>query len=155
MICLFGCFIAAWFLEGSLLGIEYMFSFELEKFADPSLWLAALGQVVVSLSLNNLAHITFANHSDIRYYSLFKMTIIIVIGTLLSHLINGMLIFLLLGFLATAVSTDIKKVVTGGPGLFYESISAGVAILPQPNLTAVVTFLLLSILMISSVIKGC
>lgn len=154
MLCLFGCFIACWFLPGSLMGISYMFTVDIWAFTDYKLWMASLGQVVVSLSLNSLDYITFAAEGDIKLFSLFLTTLTFIVSTVLSHILNSMLIFLILGFMASAISTDVKHVVTGGPGLFFESITAAVSILPHPTLTSVFAFSILSTLILSSVVGG-
>ena len=63
---------------------------------------------------------------------------------ILSHLVNGIFVFSVLGILAHTVESK-QAMIAGGPGPYWESYSGGMAMMPNPTLASITMFFIISV----------
>jgi len=140
------------FLDGAISGVDYLFKPDFSKILDPSVWVAAYGQIFFSLSVSFAIMITYASYLPPKAD--------IVNNGFLTGLINsgfsllaGVLIFGILGHMAAERGVLVQDVVEGGPGLVFVTIPAALEFMPAPAIFGVVFFLSLAIAGLSSSIS--
>lgn len=106
------------FLPGAAKGLDALFTPNWEKLSDPSVWIAAYGQIFFSLSICFGIMITYASYlkkdSDLTGSGL-------VVGFANSgfEILAGVGVFAALGFMATAAGQEVSEVAKGGIGLAF------------------------------------
>lgn len=105
-------------LPGAAKGLDALFTPNWEKLSDPSVWIAAYGQIFFSLSICFGIMITYASYlkkdSDLTGSGL-------VVGFANSgfEILAGVGVFAALGFMATAAGQEVSEVAKGGIGLAF------------------------------------
>ncbi|QIW16788.1 transporter [Pasteurellaceae bacterium RH1A] len=105
-------------LPGAAKGLDALFTPDWAKLADPSVWIAAYGQIFFSLSICFGIMITYASYlkkdSDLTGSGL-------VVGFANSgfELLAGIGVFAALGFMATVAGQEVSEVAKGGIGLAF------------------------------------
>ena len=105
-------------LNGSTLGLNKLFTPDWSKVKDPSVWIAAYGQVFFSLSVGMGIMMTYSSYlpkkSDINNSAI--MTGFANCGF---EFLCAIGVFSILGFMATSQGVPIEEVVSGGIGLAF------------------------------------
>ena len=105
-------------LNGSTVGLNKLFTPDWSKVKDPSVWIAAYGQVFFSLSVGMGIMMTYASYlpkkSDINNSAF--MTSFANCGF---EFLCAIGVFSILGFMATSQGVPIEEVVSGGIGLAF------------------------------------
>ena len=106
------------FLPGAEKGLDALFTPDWSKLSNPSVWIAAYGQIFFSLSICFGIMVTYASYlkkeSDITGSGL-------VVGFANSsfEVLAGVGVFAALGFIATAQGQEVSEVAKGGIGLAF------------------------------------
>ncbi|WP_106496791.1 sodium-dependent transporter [Lentibacillus sp. Marseille-P4043] len=105
-------------LPGALEGLEAFFAPDFDKILEPSVWVAAYGQIFFSMSIAFAIMITYSSYlpkkSDIT-----NNAFITGFGNSSFELLAGIGVFSVLGFMATQQGVPIDEVVAGGVGLAF------------------------------------
>ncbi len=116
-------------LKGSLTGLEYYLRPDFSKLLEPSVWLAAYGQIFFSLSLGFGIMIAYSSYlpedSDINGSSW-----IVAFSNCLTSFFAGFAVFSILGYLAVSTNQPVSEVVASGPGLAFVTYPTAIAKLP-------------------------
>ena len=106
------------FLPGAAKGLDALFTPDWSKLSNPSVWIAAYGQIFFSLSIGFGIMVTYASYlkkdSDVTGSGL-------VVGFANSsfEVLAGIGVFAALGFIATAQGQEVSEVAKGGIGLAF------------------------------------
>ncbi|WP_404453942.1 sodium-dependent transporter [Virgibacillus necropolis] len=105
-------------LPGALEGLEAFFAPDFGKMLDPSVWVAAYGQIFFSMSIAFAIMITYSSYlpkkSDIT-----NNAFITGFGNSSFELLCGIGVFSVLGFMASQQGVGVDEVVAGGVGLAF------------------------------------
>jgi NSS family neurotransmitter:Na+ symporter len=128
-------------LDGATAGLVYYLKPNWEMLKDPSVWIAAYGQIFFSLSLGFGILIAYASYmppeSDVT-----NSAFITSFGNCATSFIAGMAVFSVLGYLAWLTGQDVKDVVAGGPGLVFVTYPIALAKMPMGTFgIAIISFL--------------
>ena len=110
--------VSALFLPGATKGLDALFTPNWDKLSDPSVWIAAYGQIFFSLSICFGIMITYASYlkkeSDLSGSGL-------VVGFANSgfEVLAGIGVFAALGFMAASAGQEVSEVAKGGIGLAF------------------------------------
>lgn len=137
-------------LPGALEGLKYYLTPNFSLLTDPSVWIAAYGQILFSFSLGQAVLIAYASFlpekADINKNGF-------ITGFLDSSFsfIAGFAVFSTLGYLAVVTNAQVQDVVGSGPGLAFVTYPTAIRLLPfaQPFF-GVIFFLMLLTLGIDS-----
>ncbi len=117
-------------LPGSTTGIIYYLKPNWELLKDPSVWLAAYGQIFFSLSLGFGILIAYASYmppdSDVT-----NNAFITSFANCAVSFIAGLAVFSVLGYLAHVSGEPVAEVVAGGPGLVFVTYPIALATMPM------------------------
>ncbi|MFV0498561.1 MAG: sodium-dependent transporter [Bacilli bacterium] len=116
-------------LDGAVTGLQQFFAPQWSKLSDPSIWLAAYGQVFFSTSIASGIMITYAAYTD-RKADINSNAVITGLGNASVELAAGFGVFAALGFLALQSGKSVDEVVMGGPGLVFDVYPAVLNQLP-------------------------
>lgn len=116
-------------LEGSGMGLDFYLKPDFSKLLDPTVWLAAYGQIFFSLSLGFGIMIAYASYlpkdSDINTNAW-----TVSFANCTTSFFAGFAVFSILGYLATSTNQPIDQVVKAGPGLAFVVYPTAIAKLP-------------------------
>ncbi len=116
-------------LDGALQGLEFYLKPNFEILKNPSVWLAAYGQIFFSLSLGFGVMIAYASYlpkkSDINTNAW-----VVSFANCSTSFFAGFAVFSVLGYLAQATGQPIDKVVGGGVGLAFVTFPTAIAQMP-------------------------
>ena len=135
---------------GAVDGLVYYLTPNWTVLTDPSVWMAAYGQVFFSLSLGFGIMIAYASYikekEDLPWQATFCA-----LSNSATEFFAGFVVFAILGALAaTMASTSVAGVVAGGPGLAFVAFPMALAALPFAKFFSFVFFLMLLTLGIDS-----
>lgn len=105
-------------LDGAVNGLQQFFNPQWDKLSDPTIWLAAYGQVFFSTSIAAGIMLTYASYTP-KDADLNSNAIITGLGNASVELAAGFGVFAGLGFLAMREGVGVNEVVSGGPGLVF------------------------------------
>ncbi|WP_277674106.1 sodium-dependent transporter [Piscibacillus halophilus] len=105
-------------LEGAAEGLTAFFSPDFSKIADPSVWVAAYGQIFFSLSIAFAIMITYSSYLD-KKSDITGNAFIVGFGNSSFELLAGIGVFAALGYLAGQLGEPVQEVVAGGVGLAF------------------------------------
>lgn len=136
-------------LNGAVEGLKYFFIPKWDKLLEIEVWRAAAEQLLFSLSLGWGCLIMYASYNkfDNRLY---RDAVFVSSLDFATSLMAGIVIFAVLGHLATEMDLDISKVAKGGQGLAFVTYPEALAKLPVPQLWSVLFFFMLFLLAIDS-----
>lgn len=116
-------------LNGAASGLDFYLSPNFSKLLDPSVWLAAYGQIFFSLSLGFGIMIAYASYlpedSDINTNAW-----VVSFSDSATSFFAGFAVFSTLGYLAMATNQPLDKVVGAGPALAFVIYPTAIAKLP-------------------------
>ena len=117
-------------LPGSTTGIIYYLKPDWQLLKDPSVWLAAYGQIFFSLSLGFGILIAYASYmppdSDVT-----NSAFITSFANCAVSFVAGLAVFSVLGYLAHVSGERVDQVVEGGPGLVFVTYPIALAKMPM------------------------
>ncbi|MFO7955754.1 MAG: hypothetical protein R6X33_01495 [Candidatus Brocadiia bacterium] len=148
-------------LPGSGEGLLYYLKPNWAMLKDPSVWIAAYGQIFFSLSLGFGILIAYASYmppeSDVT-----NSAFITSFGNCATSFLAGLAVFSVLGYLAYVQGQNVEDVVAGGPGLVFVTYPIALAKMPMAGWAiGVLSFLFFACLITLgidsafSLIEGC
>ncbi|WP_040667074.1 sodium-dependent transporter [Neisseria wadsworthii] len=115
--------ISALFLPGAAKGLDALFTPNWEKLTEPTVWLAAYGQIFFSLSICFGIMITYASYLK-KDTDLTGTGMVVGFANSSFELLAGIGVFAALGFMATAAGKEVSEVATSGIGLAFIAFPA-------------------------------
>lgn len=140
------------FLPGAAKGIEYYLSPNLEKLADPKVWIDAANQVFYSIGVGFGVHLTYASfntHNNNCYVDCLVTSAV----NALTSVYSGLVVFVYLGYMSTNLGIEIDKVASEGYSLVFEVYPEALTTLPFARFWTVLFFIMLLTLGIDSAVS--
>ncbi|WP_077327834.1 sodium-dependent transporter [Virgibacillus siamensis] len=119
-------------LPGAIEGLNAFFEPNFDKIWDPSVWVAAYGQIFFSMSIAFAIMITYSSYLP-RKTDLTNNAFIVGFGNSSFELLCGIGVFGVLGFMASQQGVPVDEVVTGGVGLAFVVFPAIINEFPALN----------------------
>jgi NSS family neurotransmitter:Na+ symporter len=139
-------------LEGAFEGLQWLFRPDFSAILDYKVWTAAYGQIFFTLSICFAIMITYSSYlpekSDINNNGM--MTAFINCGF---SMLAGIMIFAVLGYMATQQGVSIQDVAGAGVGLAFITIPKAISLLPGASFFGFLFFLALVFAGLSSMIS--
>lgn len=110
--------VSSLFLPGATKGLNALFTPDWDKLSDPSVWIAAYGQIFFSLSICFGIMITYASYLK-KESDLTGTGLVVGFANSSFELLAGIGVFAALGFMATAQGQEVSEVAKGGIGLAF------------------------------------
>ncbi|HJF73374.1 MAG TPA: sodium-dependent transporter [Gallibacterium anatis] len=110
--------ISALFLPGASKGLDALFTPNWDKLSDPSVWIAAYGQIFFSLSICFGIMITYSSYLK-KDSDLTSSGLVVGFANSSFELLAGIGVFAALGFMAAASGQQVHEVAKGGIGLAF------------------------------------
>ena len=110
--------ISALFLPGSGKGLDALFTPNWDKLSDPSVWIAAYGQIFFSLSICFGIMLTYASYLK-KESDLTGTGLVVGFANSSFEVLAGIGVFAALGFMATVAGQEVSEVAKGGIGLAF------------------------------------
>lgn len=105
-------------LPGAAKGLDALFTPDWSKLTDPSVWIAAYGQIFFSLSICFGIMITYSSYLK-KETDLTGSGLVVGFANSSFELLAGIGVFAALGFMATAAGSEVHEVAKGGIGLAF------------------------------------
>ena len=105
-------------LPGAAKGLDALFTPNWEKLAEPSVWIAAYGQIFFSLSICFGIMITYSSYLK-KDSDLTGTGLVVGFANSSFEVLAGIGVFAALGFMATASGQEVSEVAKGGIGLAF------------------------------------
>lgn len=116
-------------LPGAAQGLNYLFTPQWDKLLEPSIWIAAYGQIFFSLSIAFAIMISYASYLPPKT-DLVNSAFITACSNHGFELFAGIGIFSALGFIAQSEGSSVSDVAAGGVGLAFEVFPRIISELP-------------------------
>ncbi|KAG8196554.1 hypothetical protein JTE90_003568 [Oedothorax gibbosus] len=136
-------------LPGAMEGVKYLFIPEWKKLLEIEVWRAAVEQLIFSLSLGCGSLVMYASYNKFDN-KLYRDAVFVSSLDFATSLMSGLVIFTVLGHMATEMGMDIRTVAKGGQGLAFVTYPEALSRLPVPQLWSVLFFFMLFLLAIDS-----
>lgn len=136
-------------LEGATKGLEYYFVPDWSKVMRFEVWQQAAQQVFFSLSVSQGVVICIGGYNDFRN-TLYQDVYLIALADLMVSFVAGIVVFSVLGNLATNLGVEVQDVVAGGFGLAFIAYPEAVTHISLPNVWSLAFFLMLFFLALDS-----
>lgn len=140
------------FLPGAAKGLDALFTPNWSKLADPSVWIAAYGQIFFSLSICFGIMITYASYLK-KDSDLTGSGLVVGFANSSFELLAGVGVFAALGFMATAAGQEVSEVAKGGIGLAFFAFPTIINQLPFGEIAGVLFFGSLTFAALTSLIS--
>ena len=127
------------FLPGAAKGLDALFTPNWSKLSDPSVWIAAYGQIFFSLSICFGIMITYASYLK-KDSDLTGSGLVVGFANSSFELLAGIGVFASLGFMATATGQEVSEVAKGGIGLAFFAFPTIINQLPFGEIVGVLFF---------------
>ncbi|QEH45128.1 sodium-dependent transporter [Aggregatibacter actinomycetemcomitans] len=127
------------FLPGSEKGLDALFSPDWDKLKDPSVWIAAYGQIFFSLSICFGIMVTYASYLK-KQSDLTGAGLVVGFANSSFEVLAGIGVFSALGFIAAANGHDVSEVAKGGIGLAFFAFPTIINQAPLGQLLGVLFF---------------
>ncbi|STO55208.1 SNF family sodium-dependent transporter [Canicola haemoglobinophilus] len=131
--------VSSLFLPGATKGLDALFTPNWSKLADPSVWIAAYGQIFFSLSICFGIMITYASYLK-KDSDLTGSGLVVGFANSSFELLAGIGVFAALGFMATAAGQEVSEVAKGGIGLAFFAFPTIINQLPFGEIVGVLFF---------------
>lgn len=132
-------------LPGAIDGIRFYITPKWTDLARLEVWSDAAVQIFFSLGPGWGGIINMASYNRFRNRNRWDAIAIPVINCSTS-IFAGFVVFSVLGFMAKRTGLPVEHVATGGPGLAFVTYPEAIAMMPWPNLWAVLFFFMLFLL---------
>lgn len=106
------------FLPGAAKGLDALFTPDWSKLSNPSVWIAAYGQIFFSLSIGFGIMVTYASYLK-KESDLTGSGLVVGFANSSFEVLAGIGVFAALGFIATAQGQEVSEVAKGGIGLAF------------------------------------
>jgi len=106
------------FLPGAEKGLDALFTPDWSKLSNPSVWIAAYGQIFFSLSICFGIMVTYASYLK-KESDLTGSGLVVGFANSSFEVLAGVGVFAALGFIATAQGQEVSEVAKGGIGLAF------------------------------------
>lgn len=106
------------FLPGAAKGLDALFTPDWTKLSNPSVWIAAYGQIFFSLSIGFGIMVTYASYLK-KESDLTGSGLVVAFANSSFEVLAGIGVFAALGFIATAQGQEVSEVAKGGIGLAF------------------------------------
>ena len=106
------------FLPGATKGLDALFTPDWSKLSNPSVWIAAYGQIFFSLSICFGIMVTYASYLK-KESDLTGSGLVVGFANSSFEVLAGIGVFAALGFIATAQGQEVSEVAKGGIGLAF------------------------------------
>ena len=136
-------------LPGSIEGITYYLQPHFKELLNPSVWIAAYGQIFYSLSVGFGIMIAYASFLP-KDAEIINSSIIITLSNCSTSFIGGFAVFGSLGYYAHISGQAVENVLSGGPGLAFITYPTIINNLPFARIFGIIFFLMLLTLAIDS-----
>ncbi len=132
VICLVIIAIRGVTLEGASEGLNYFFKPEFSKLKDPTVWIAAYGQIFYSLSICFGIMMTYASYLP-KKTDIVNNAFLTGLGNCSFSILSGIAVFSVLGYMAASQGVPVSEVSTGGIGLAFVVFPTAINALPNMN----------------------
>ena len=105
-------------LDGAAKGLNALFTPDWDKLSDPSVWIAAYGQIFFSLSICFGIMVTYASYLK-KDSDLTGTGLVVGFANSSFEVLAGIGVFAALGFMATTQGVEVSEVAKGGIGLAF------------------------------------
>ena len=119
-------------LPGAVDGLEYMFKPNWEALKEPSVWVAAYGQIFFSLSIGFAIMVSYASHLP-KETDVVNSAFITATANHGFEIFTAIGIFGIVGFMAGQQGLDVAEVAGGGVGLAFMTFPTAISSLPAFN----------------------
>ncbi|GAA6943692.1 sodium-dependent transporter [Aggregatibacter sp. 2125159857] len=127
------------FLPGAAKGLDALFSPNWDKLTDPSVWIAAYGQIFFSLSICFGIMLTYASYLK-KESDLTGAGLVVGFANSSFEVLAGIGVFSALGFIAMANGQEVSDVAKGGIGLAFFAFPTIINQAPLGQLLGVLFF---------------
>lgn len=127
------------FLDGAVAGLNAFFTPNWGALANPSVWIAAYGQIFFSLSIGFGIMITYASYLKPRT-NLTNTGLVTAFANSSFEVLAGIGVFATLGFMASQSGVAIDEVASGGIGLAFIAFPTIISMMPLGGLFGVLFF---------------
>ncbi|QLB12195.1 NSS family neurotransmitter:Na+ symporter [Bisgaardia hudsonensis] len=131
--------ISALFLPGAAKGLDALFTPDWSKLLEPTVWVAAYGQIFFSLSICFGIMITYSSYLK-KDSDLTGSGLVVGFANSSFELLAGIGVFAALGFMATAGGKEVSEVATSGIGLAFIAFPAIIDQAPFGALVGILFF---------------
>ncbi|CRZ19334.1 sodium-dependent transporter [Kingella kingae] len=131
--------ISSLFLPGAAKGLDALFTPNWSKLLEPTVWIAAYGQIFFSLSICFGIMVTYSSYLK-RDTDLTSTGLVVGFANSAFELLAGIGVFAALGFMAQAGGKEVSEVATSGIGLAFIAFPAIIDQAPMGNLLGVLFF---------------
>lgn len=135
-------------LEGAGKGVEFYLKPNMSRLQDPKVWMDAGSQVCFSYVICFAVLITVSSYNDFNKDT-FKHAAQVSIACSVTSFIAGFAVFAVLGNMAHVLNSEVKDVVSSGPGLTFLAYPTALSLMPFPQIWNFMFFLMLVSLGIS------
>ncbi|MYM20484.1 sodium-dependent transporter [Brevibacterium sp. 5221] len=141
LIVLFAAMVVrALFLPGAMEGLNALFTPDFKALLEPSVWVAAYGQIFFSLSVAFGIMLTYASYLK-RKTNLTGSGLTVAFSNSGFELLAGVGVFAALGFMAQSQGTSVDKVVESGIGLAFIAFPTLIGQMPGGAIFGILFFL--------------
>lgn len=140
------------FLEGAMDGLNTFFTPDWGVLTDPSVWIAAYGQIFFSLSVGFGIMLTYSSYLK-RKTNLTSSGLVVGFSNSAFEVLAGIGVFATLGFLVSTSEGVGWEDIGGGPGLAFIAFPALISQMPGGPIWGVVFFLCLILAGLTSLIS--
>lgn len=140
------------FLEGAMDGLNTFFTPDWGVLTDPSVWIAAYGQIFFSLSVGFGIMLTYSSYLK-RKTNLTSSGLVVGFSNSAFEVLAGIGVFATLGFLVSTSAGAGWEDIGGGPGLAFIAFPALISQMPGGPIWGVVFFLCLILAGLTSLIS--
>ncbi|XP_076470937.1 sodium- and chloride-dependent glycine transporter 2-like isoform X2 [Babylonia areolata] len=140
-------------LPGAVDGIMFYITPDFERLLDPVVWVEAALQVFYSLGPAWGGLIAMASYNKFENNCLRDALLLSFLGEGTS-VFGGFAIFSVLGYMAQQTGVPINEVVSAGPGLAFIVYPEAIAMLPLPQLWAILFFFMIITLVVDTQLAG-
>lgn len=136
-------------LEGADDGLAYFFRPNWSELKNANVWINAASQNFNSLGITFGSMISFASYNKYNN-NILRDTVAVSLVNIVTSLLVGIFAFATLGNLALEQNTNVKNVISDGPGLIFVVYPQALAKMPYAQLWAVMFFFMLLCLGLNS-----
>ncbi|GGC69113.1 sodium-dependent transporter [Hoyosella rhizosphaerae] len=117
------------FLDGAIDGLNAFFQPDWSLLTNPTVWIAAYGQIFFSLSIAFGIMITYASYLKIKT-NLTGSGLVVAFSNSSFEILAGIGVFAALGYMAAIAQTGVDEVVSGGIGLAFIAFPQIISAMP-------------------------
>ncbi|MBB3036067.1 sodium-dependent transporter [Hoyosella altamirensis] len=131
--------VRALFLDGAVEGLNAFFQPDWSILTNPTVWIAAYGQIFFSLSIAFGIMITYASYLRLKT-NMTSSGLVVAFSNSSFEILAGIGVFAALGYMAAAAAVPIDEVVGGGIGLAFIAFPQIISAMPGGSIFGAVFF---------------